>query len=336
MFCSVMFFDCTAIPDMMLSTMEKDSFRQSRFSYLVDEKMISEQVGFEVEHPIRVFTLGGLGIDTDLFLRELAPTFSLVEVDEYLMKLAQVNFLKSCFPHAGALLDNFLLYYYAGRATLEEVYDLVATLSFDQRHEFDRLRIKGTRARTISRYLLSYEPQRRIWDILRVPVQPFAQSVGTEDIRSFPRVFQETSRVVSNHPEFRKFLNRTASIVQEIRPGAVEIEMTLHQMCIYSDVLGEATNSPEGTHQDGAAFIVSALVVERAGVLGGESEVSYQDADRQVECLKRPLQPGEGLFQADRNTPLWHTVSAVREDPSIPPEYGHRSIFGLDINVLRE
>ena len=199
----------------------------------------------------------------------------------------------------------------------------------------DRLRIKGRRARSISRYILSYEPTGHIWNILRVPVQSFAQSVATADIRSFPRVFQETSRVVSAHPEFKRFLSAIAHIVKEIRPSATEIEITLHQMDIYTDVLGEATNSPEGTHQDGADYIVSALVIERAGVLGGESVVYFRDKDRQIECLRRTLQPGEGLFQADKNTPLWHDVTAVGEDPSIPPPYGHRGIFGLDINVMK-
>ena len=101
----------------------KGKSRDSRFTYLVDESAISQRVGFDVEYPIRVFTLEGLGIDPDRFLRELAPTFSLIGVDEYLMKLTQVNFLKECFPHASVMLDNFLLYYYANQTTLEDVYE---------------------------------------------------------------------------------------------------------------------------------------------------------------------------------------------------------------------
>ena len=226
--------------------------------------------------------------------------------------------------------------YYAHSSTLEDVYELLLMLTSDQRYKLDRLRIKGRRARSISRYLLSHEPMSDLWNLLRVPVQNFVQSVGTDDIRSFPRVFQETSRAISDHPEFKKFLSCIAHLVKAIRPGVTEIEITLHQMCIYADVLGEATNSPEGTHQDGADYIVSALVIERSGVLGGESVVYFRHPDGPMECLRRTLQPGEGLFQADRNTPLWHDVTPIHEDPSTPPPYGHRSIFGLDINIMKE
>lgn len=132
-------------------------------------------------------------------------------------------------------------------------------------------------------------------------------------------------------------LVRLAEMVHEVRPRALEIEMVLHQMYIFADVLGTATNAPEGRHQDGAEYIVSALVMERVGVLGGESIVYLRDAAEQdVECLRHTLQIGEGLFQADKNTPLWHDVTPIREDPNVPPAYGSRGIFGFDINVVRE
>jgi len=129
-------------------------------------------------------------------------------------------------------------------------------------------------------------------------------------------------------------MRAVATIVKEVRPEATKLGMTLHPVCIYADILGEGNNSPEGTHQDGADYIVSALVVERVGILGGESVVFLREGGSETECLRFTLQPGQGLFQADRGTPLWHVVTPIREDPNMPPGYGSRSILGFDINVL--
>ena len=31
---------------------------------------------------------------------------------------------------------------------------------------------------------------------------------------------------------------------------------------------------------------------------------------------------------------LWHYVTPIREDPATPPDYGHRSIIGFDIDIV--
>ena len=84
-------------------------------------------------------------------------------------------------------------------------------------------------------------------------------------------------------------------------------------------------------HQDGAAFIVSALVVERRNVAGGISKV-YYDARRSLAIAPRQLDPGEGLFQADRHLDLWHEVTPIF--PVDPSMEAYRSIIGLDINLV--
>ena len=137
-----------------------------------------------------------------------------------------------------------------------------------------------------------------------------------------------------NHSEFTKLIGGIIHMVHEVRPRASDIEITMHQMCCYADVIVPGDNSPEGIHQDGADYIVSALVVERAGITGGESVV--YGSDKKTEYLRRTLAPGEGLFQADKGTPLWHYVTPIHEDPTVPPLYGSRSIFGFDINILSE
>jgi len=88
---------------------------------------------------------------------------------------------------------------------------------------------------------------------------------------------------------------------------------------------------PEGIHQDGADYIISGLVMEREGIVGGESTV--YGPDRSTPYLRTVLQPGQGLFQADAGSPLWHGVSPIRVDPDSDQPEGHRSIFGFDIHV---
>lgn len=303
-----------------------------QFLYLTDEWSISKRLGIEIPHPVRVFDLKGFGVDRERFLRELAPTFSVLALDLYVAKLAQVDFLKQRCPDAAGRLDTFLAYYYADQMTLESVLDLIQRLALHDRHEFDRIGMRGRRARSISSFILTRNPRNSGWDILRVPAQDFAQDV--QDIRALKRRFQETFYTVSDHPLFIQWMRAVAHMVKELRPETTKLALTLHQVCIYADVLGEGNNSPEGTHQDGADYIVSALVVERAGILGGESVVYLREGERDTECLRVTLQPGQGLFQADKGTPLWHVVTPIREDPSVPPAYGSRSIFGFDINVI--
>ena len=85
-----------------------------------------------------------------------------------------------------------------------------------------------------------------------------------------------------------------------------------------------ADNAPEGIHRDGADWIISALVVQRVGVLGGESVV-YDPARRRL--FRARLRAGEGLLQDDRQ--LWHDVSQIRLAPR--HARGVRDLFGLDL-----
>ena len=98
-------------------------------------------------------------------------------------------------------------------------------------------------------------------------------------------------------------------------------------------------------------LIVSAMVVERRNVSGGVSVVTADDPS-QVH-LRHELQPGQGIFQADQNSSLWHDVTPVTvkdsEATDTPTngggdggggggantEPGERNIFGFDIMVTK-
>ena len=59
-------------------------------------------------------------------------------------------------------------------------------------------------------------------------------------------------------------------------------------------------NSPEGPHEDGADFIVSALVIDRENISGGESQIYEKRNDGTLQkVFGHVLREGEFLFQAD-------------------------------------
>ncbi|MBI2639685.1 MAG: 2OG-Fe dioxygenase family protein [Candidatus Sungbacteria bacterium] len=300
------------------------------FGYLADEAALSAKLGSPIGHPVRMFDLGGLGVNRERFISELAPTFSLLSWDEYDVKRDQVAYLTQRFFHEKSRLDALLPEYYAGRKGLEDVGDLIVRLSQGERWVLERIRPR--RKRAIARLLFDREPSMPAgWRITRRPADSFSQNVESGDARSFTRAFKEISEMVTGHPDFQHLLGCVAEMIREVRPAVKTLSAAVHQVSIFADADGEGTNAPEGIHQDGADYIISALVVERDGVIGGESIV--YGPDKKTEYLRACLQPGQGLFQQDRNSPLWHDVTSVQDDPKTPPTYGKRSIFGFDIDV---
>lgn len=283
--------------------------------------------GGPISVPIRVFTLKGLGINQESFVKFMLPWFSVLHLDPYDAKRNKVQFLKNLFPEEHERLDQFLADYYEDLKDLSEVIDLISRLTNEERHNLDKIGITGRRKRAIARFIL--RSTGNDWQIERRSAEAFRQKVGREDPRSLIRRFKEAPYRVVDNFLFRQLMCRIADITKEIRPGATTLEMTAHWTFVHADAMLEGDNSPEGIHQDGADYIVSALVLERAGILGGESVVYTGDKSR--ELLRHTLQVGEGLFQDDRR--LWHYVTAIKDDPSSPPEYGNRSIIGFDINV---
>ncbi len=102
-----------------------------------------------------------------------------------------------------------------------------------------------------------------------------------------------------------------------------EVDIHLHQVrqTTYSDI--ESHNSPEGIHRDGCDYIVSALVVTRNNIVGGESFI--YDRNKMIQ-YKTILDDHEGIYQEDIKQ--WHYVSPVN---TIKEGMGFRDILGIDI-----
>jgi len=295
--------------------------------YIVDESGLSRKFGCEIP-ALRVFDLETFGIDCESFLRDMRPTFSVLHLDPYDAKRAKVDLLKRRFPQHAERLHGFLSDYYANKVDLAAVYDLVKQLADVDRNELDRIGMTGRRKRSVARFNMQRAKSK--WNFERVSAQQFRQNVAPGDSRSLVRVFHEMESMVAEHPQVRHLMESFAELVRERHPDCKKLRLNMHQMFVFADILSAGDNAPEGVHQDGADYIVSALVIERAGIVGGESIVYA--ADKKTELVRRTLAEGEGIFQSDRQ--LWHYVTQIRENPAAPPDYGHRSILGFDMEIV--
>ncbi len=294
--------------------------------YITTESELSRKMGMNIPL-LRVFNLDTFGIDSQAFLNDLRPTFSVLHLDPYDAKRSKVELLKKRFPEEMERLDVFLSDYYANRKDLAAVYDLIRQLEGSDRNELDRIGMTGRRKRSVARFNLRRAGTR--WDIERISAKQYRQNVESSDPRALVRVFHEMEPPTASHPDVRRLMMCLAEIVGELHPECSNLRMNVHQVFIFADILSAGDNAPEGVHQDGVDYIVSALVIERAGIVGGESIV--YGLDGKTEYFRRTLAEGEGILQSDRK--LWHYVTPIRENPAVPPDYGHRSILGFDIEL---
>lgn len=276
--------------------------------------------------PIRLFSLDGLGVDAERFVDDLAPSFARLPWDPYDVPRDRVRWLKARFPDASDRLDRFLHACWSDPAGSELPDDLLARLAPDERALLDAM--SPYRRRAIARFRLHAAGS--AWESLRVPVDGFTQrSPVAGDVRTVRRVFAPMDDAVAGHPEFVRLLAALGHVAQDHWSSVRVWEVTCHQMRLECGAGAAASNAPEGIHQDGADAIVSAIVVEREGVTGGESRI--YGPDRRRVLLARTLEVGEGLFQADARSPLWHDVTPVRLSGG---GVGVRSIVGFDLRAV--
>ncbi len=297
---------------------------------LITEKDIERDNGFNLVHPIRVFNLKSLGIDQDELLKELMKTFHSLEWDRYDLSREKMDFLVQHLPDQEAEIKKVFEREYGADIGHPSEFSVFAEyLSSDVRAKF--LAITPDRQRSMATF--RFFSTEGIWQCERLIGEELVQRVGVGDFRNNKRRFPEISHTITNHPEFKKLLNCITDTVLSLEPKAQEIKMTVHQVGIVARPGEDGTNSREGIHQDGASYIISALVIERRGITGGVSIV--YGPDKQTVYLERALAPGEGLFQADSGSPLWHYVTPIRYDNRSEVREGFRCILGFDIYVTK-
>lgn len=188
------------------------------------------------------------------------------------------------------------------------------------------LRIRPHRRRSLRKYHLSRQGL-QCWALQPLANTDFVQPAVAG--RVAVRRFAPMPPALTYHPDMLRFVAGIAETIH-LHGGATQLEMALHQMLTLAEGNAAAEPAPEGLHQDGADYIVSALVVRRRGVHGGVSRV--QRGTVGPVLLEHELQEGEGVFQPDAGSPLWHEVTPIRA--SVPGMTGQRMILGIDAHVL--
>ena len=166
------------------------------------------------------------------------------------------------------------------------------------------------------------------WEITENGVPEYRQKV--DDRRSRRRVW------VAPHYEViqNRYILKLIAVFSEILNNNLAVitnsfEFTFHQMLTIAKDGMLNDPAPEGTHQDGTDYIVSAIVIERENITGGESIIFY--AKDENIALKQTLKAGEGIFQADKATNLWHKVTPISRLKK--EKEGYRSLIGFDIRL---
>ena len=155
----------------------------------------------------------------------------------------------------------------------------------------------------------------------------FEQTV--DDSRSQKRVFEPIPEVHLSKLWLLQFVTQVTALSVANHNHSKEgqpiksADVHLHQVrqTTYKDL--DSHNSPEGIHRDGADYIVSALVMNRYNVSGGESIIYTKD---QQMIYKTVLDDKEGIYQEDRQQK--HYVSPISTHNE---GLGFRDILGIDI-----
>ncbi|MCG8807121.1 2OG-Fe dioxygenase family protein [Tenacibaculum finnmarkense] len=305
---------------------------------MITEKEISEQLKRTIKAPIRIGSLTDLAINKADFIVSFKPFFDTDLMDDvYLVKNNQMAFLKSIFIEDIASLEKIHQAYFEGKLSKSVLNPWIDKLSENQKKEFLILS-KITRQRNISSFTVekSSEKQSDNLEVKRIEAKSFKQDVS--DFRVWKRVFKQASKASVENELFKALLKQVFLLISEIHPTTQKIKVTSHFMRTISDVQIKGENSPEGVHEDGAKYIVSALVINRTNILGGETQIFEAISEKKDLIFNTVLEAGEFAFQADTGeekefgTDLWHYVTPIQ--PINLAEKGVRDIIGFDIEIV--
>ena len=177
------------------------------------------------------------------------------------------------------------------------------------------------------------------WQVEEVGAAVFSQQVS--DLRDRTRFFKSPEKSVFRNKHLIQLMCNIATYA--LSTGFFQflhykhIKATMHQMLTYAG----NSPAPEGIHQDGADFIVSAIVVDKKNCTGGISQIFYNKPQAQLNdkhrtpaelILQKTLNVGEGIFQVDVPMNYWHDVTPIRAIDTNKEAY--RAILGFDFKVI--
>lgn len=279
--------------------------------------------------PVQIFNLKDIGVEKDAFLSEHKPIFHNLKPDVYDARQEQLQFLMSRFKTE--ICNQALIDYYTEGKPHSCFETFVKHLTEKDLKAF--YAIKPFRYRALSSYEMTKINDD--WNIKRVLNKPFSQKeakkgeAGALDFRQFERHIPELETKYSELSTFQQTLKGVCRLLESYFPKIERVDLNSHHIKVVTTKNRNTSNSPEGIHQDGFPFIVSALVVERHAITGGESEIFLDD--KVTKIAKTSLKPGQGILQADLGSDLWHHVTAIKPTD----EEGFRSSLGFDIRIVK-
>lgn len=276
--------------------------------------------------PIQHFSVAEFGLKAQVFCNRLKPVFKTLQPDLYDVKAKQIDILKRSSIQVP--VDTYRGYY-EGLLSENSVKEVFDALSKEDKRKY--MSLVPFRFRAVSSYKVLFSKNSAL-SIKRHQTNPFAQKealVAEErfDIRKWNRIFPELSDEAANILEFRTVLEGVSKRIHSFLPNIKGLNLVIHHVKVRTLTDQITSNSPEGLHQDGFPFIVSALVVERKNIHGAESQIFEEGKKNPLYVAT--LQPGSGLLQPDLGTSLWHLVTPIYGR-------GHRCSIGFDIQPIEE
>ena len=185
-----------------------------------------------------------------------------------------------------------------------------------------------TRCRRYANYIVDIDKKyidHTSINIIYTGKQTFIQNV--EDDRKNPRKFECIDKNIKDMYFFNEFLKHSVYLVlNNIETIPEKLNLHVHQIRQICYPYTDSHNSPEGIHKDGSDFIISAYIINRSNIIGGESMI--YDSDKKL-LYKNTLNIDNGIFQDDKN--LYHYVTPIQ---SVDNHIGYRDILGIDIDII--
>lgn len=270
------------------------------------------------------FSVEDFGIRTNKFAADLATPFETLEWDMFDVRKKQLALLAQIDPDFGEKTRDLSRQFYRGEIDVNELLQIGANEAI-QKAQQEILTIKPHRKRAMSVFQVNLQTDGLA--IERAAHKPYIQpDIGNYE-RSEPRQYPRCPDAIFNNEAILILVREFSRRIKNVHPEATGLEVQLHPTRVVARPNEISRPTLESIHNDGADYIVSALVVARENVIGAESLV--YDSDASTILLHETLKPGEGIFQDDAN--LFHEATPLRSND--PAKEGHRDMIGFDFHL---
>lgn len=286
-----------------------------------------------LHHPVSVFSAEDYGVNSSELIPELKDYFFKLEWDSYLSRQKKLEYLIRHVPDISAIDSNhqpLFKAYYSGEAEESCLDKFLYKLNGIQQKEFEK--IKSHRRRSVASFKIFWDENKDII-IERLSVGHFEQKEAAVAEKNewtlINRTFQQADPGMFS-ANLQKLIRGLSLDILSYHPTLESMDFVTHFTQIVATAEDRAvSNAPEGIHQDGMDYIVSALVIDLDNAEGGKSLI--YGADKNTLLFETKLRPGQGILQPDKGTDLWHTVEPIRPKNKEKPAY--RSTLGFDFNL---